>query len=58
DSKNVTLEEQLAIFLYAMVTGLLARHIGERFQRSMDTISRYFKRMLHAFSEGRIYTTY
>ncbi|KIO03185.1 hypothetical protein M404DRAFT_113498, partial [Pisolithus tinctorius Marx 270] len=40
------------------VTGLSARHIGERLQCSMDTISWYFKRMLHAFSEGRIYTTY
>jgi hypothetical protein len=41
DSKNVTLEEQLAIFLYACVTGLSVRHLGERFQRSNDTISKY-----------------
>ncbi|KIO14989.1 hypothetical protein M404DRAFT_55640, partial [Pisolithus tinctorius Marx 270] len=40
------------------VTGLSAWHIGERFQHSTDTISRYFKQMLHAFSEGPIYTTY
>jgi hypothetical protein len=35
------LEEQLAIFLYACVTGLSVRHLGERFQRSNDTISKY-----------------
>jgi hypothetical protein len=40
NSRNVSLEEQLAIFLYAAVTGLTVRHLGERFQRSNDTISR------------------
>jgi hypothetical protein len=35
------LEEQLAIFLYACVTGLSVRHLGEHFQRSNDTISKY-----------------
>lgn len=40
DSKYVTLEEQLAIFLYCSVTGLTVRHLGERFQRSNDTITR------------------
>ena len=40
DSKSVTLEEQVAIFLYTCVTGLTTRHVGERFQRSNDTISR------------------
>jgi hypothetical protein len=35
----VSLEEQLAIFLYACVTGLTIRHLGERFQRSNETIS-------------------
>ena len=39
DSRNVTLEEQLSIFLYASVTGLSVRHLGERFQRSNETIS-------------------
>ena len=41
NSKFVSLEEQLAIFLYFCVTGLSIRHVGERFQRSNDTISRY-----------------
>jgi hypothetical protein len=39
NSKHVSLEEQLAIFLYAVVTGLTVRHLGERFQRSNGTIS-------------------
>lgn len=39
-SKFVSLEEQLAIFLYTSVTGLSLRHVGERFQHSNDTISR------------------
>jgi hypothetical protein len=39
-SKYVSLEEQLAIFLYISVTGLTIRHVGERFQRSNETISR------------------
>ena len=40
NSRYVSLEEQLAIFLYTCVTGLTIRHVGERFQRSNDTISR------------------
>src|SRR5437660_1475311 len=39
-SRHVSLEEQLAIFLYACVTGLSTRHLGERFQRSAGTISK------------------
>jgi hypothetical protein len=39
-SHRVSLEEQLSIFLYASVTGLSVRHLGERFQRSNDTTSR------------------
>ena len=40
-SRDVFLEEQLAIFLYRCVTGLSIHHVGERFQRSNDTISKY-----------------
>ena len=43
NSKNVTLEEQLSIFLYTCVTGLTSTHIGERFQRSGETITRYLE---------------
>ena len=40
NSRHITLEEQLAIFLYGCVTSLSVRHLGERFQRSNDTISK------------------
>ena len=41
DSKFVSLEEQLAIFLYESVTGLTVQHLGERFQWSNETIAKY-----------------
>ena len=40
DTRYVTLEEQLAIFLYTSVTGLSIRHVGERFQHANGTISK------------------
>jgi hypothetical protein len=40
DSRQVKLEEQLAIFLYTCVTGLSIRHVGERFQRANNTIAK------------------
>ena len=40
DSKSISLEEQVAIFLYTCVTGLTITHVGEWFQQSNDTISR------------------
>lgn len=39
-SRYVSIEEQLAIFLYTVVTGLSCRHVGERFQRSSDTVTK------------------
>jgi len=39
-SRDVYLEEQLAIFLYTCVTGLSFRHVCERFQHSSNTISK------------------
>jgi len=39
DSKFVSLEEQLAIFLYSCVTGLTVHHVREQFQRSNEMIS-------------------
>lgn len=38
-SKWISLEEQVAIFLHASVTGLSIRHLGEHFQHSNETIS-------------------
>jgi hypothetical protein len=43
DSRCVSAEEQLAIFLYAGQTNLSARQLAERFQHSTDTISRLDK---------------
>ena len=40
DSWNVTVNEQLGIFLYTCVTGLSSCLVAERFQRSMDTITK------------------
>ncbi|KIK11241.1 hypothetical protein PISMIDRAFT_50466, partial [Pisolithus microcarpus 441] len=40
------------------VTGLSIRHVGERFQRSNATISRYFHKMLNTFSSSPFYTKY
>lgn len=40
NTRAVSLEEQVAIFLYTCITGLTTRHVGERFQRSTSTISR------------------
>jgi len=39
-SKHIYLEEKLAIFLYASMTGIFIWHYGERFQHSNGTISR------------------
>ena len=37
---HVTIEEQVAIFLYTVVTGLSSAHVGEHFQRFPTTISK------------------
>jgi hypothetical protein len=39
NSKYVSLEEQLIIFLHACITGQTVRHLGKQFQRSNETIS-------------------
>lgn len=41
NTRSISLEEQVAIFLYTCVIGLATRHVSERFQHSNDTISRY-----------------
>ncbi|KAJ8593508.1 hypothetical protein M405DRAFT_721598, partial [Rhizopogon salebrosus TDB-379] len=51
----MSVEEQLGIFLYTCVTGLSLRLVGERFQCSPDTITRYFKCMLFFFSSDPFY---
>ena len=39
-SRHVSIEEQVSIFLYTVVTGLGCTHVGERFQRSTSTITK------------------
>jgi transposase len=56
DSRHVTMEEKAAIFLYMSVTGLRIRHAGERFQRSKDTISKYFLQVLTTVSSNPFYS--
>jgi hypothetical protein len=58
DSCFVTLEEQLAIYLYMCVTGLTVRHVGERFQRANETVSRYFRKMTVIFSSAQFFNKY
>ncbi|ESK85582.1 hypothetical protein Moror_10032 [Moniliophthora roreri MCA 2997] len=48
--KGVTVEEQIAIFLYMCITGLSVCHVGECFQRSNETIAYYFREMCEALS--------
>jgi hypothetical protein len=48
-SRHISLEEQVAIFLYTSVTGLLIRHVCEHFQHSNETISLYFLPILFYF---------
>ncbi|EGN95164.1 hypothetical protein SERLA73DRAFT_143249 [Serpula lacrymans var. lacrymans S7.3] len=40
------------------VTGLTLKHVGECFQRANDTLSKYFKEILFAFSSAPIHTDY
>ncbi|KIM67990.1 hypothetical protein SCLCIDRAFT_46554, partial [Scleroderma citrinum Foug A] len=40
------------------VTGLSIRHVGERFQRSNDTISRYFRKMVAIFSSEPLHSKF
>jgi hypothetical protein len=47
-SKHIALEEKLAIFSYASVTGLSIQHLGEQFQHSNETISKCVEQ--HQFS--------
>jgi len=74
EPRFVSLEEQLAIFLYMSATGLTIRHAGERFQRWNETVLRYvnspldlhvrlissgyFCKMVIIFSSAPFYTSY
>ncbi|CAN1315264.1 hypothetical protein LINPERPRIM_LOCUS29644 [Linum perenne] len=49
-SKNVIVEEQVAIFLRVLTHSNTARDGAELFQHSTATISKYFRRVLKAFN--------
>jgi hypothetical protein len=51
-------EEQAAIFLYMSVTGLRCRHVGERFQHALGTISGYFVDTLNTVCSPQFYCKY
>ncbi|KAL0957210.1 hypothetical protein HGRIS_014896 [Hohenbuehelia grisea] len=57
-SKHITSEEQVAIFLRIARTGLGNREHQERFQRSGDTISKYFHRILRMIVSPAFYNSY
>ncbi|KAH6902271.1 hypothetical protein BKA70DRAFT_1032037, partial [Coprinopsis sp. MPI-PUGE-AT-0042] len=40
------------------VTGLSVEHVGERFQRSNETITKYFRKVLKATARGPFYSKY
>ncbi|KIK16818.1 hypothetical protein PISMIDRAFT_112689, partial [Pisolithus microcarpus 441] len=48
-------EEQMGIFLYMCMTGLSSHLVGECFQHSMDTITKYFKCLITFFSSPLFY---
>ncbi|KAJ6467015.1 hypothetical protein C8R45DRAFT_757011, partial [Mycena sanguinolenta] len=57
-TKHVSSTEQLAIFLRIAVTGLGNREHQERFQRSGETISKCFHRILNMLVSPAFYGRY
>jgi hypothetical protein len=51
DSRYVSVEEQLGIFLYAMSKNVSNRTLQDQFQHSGETISRYFGVVLNALTQ-------
>ena len=48
NARDITVEEQVAIFLFCLATNASNRLMQERFQHSGETISRYFNIVLEA----------
>ena len=57
NSKFVSQEEQLAIFLYMCVTGLSIRHVSEQFQHAMDTMSWWVSHIYFNIDNDHVYFT-
>ncbi|WOL16608.1 hypothetical protein Cni_G25396 [Canna indica] len=53
DTLNVTLEEQVAVFLHIVGHNVRNRVVGHNFMRSEETVSRYFNEVLRAIGELR-----
>ena len=51
DSKEVSLEEKVAIFLYAIAKNASNQTLQDRFQHSPETISRHFGAVLDAITK-------
>lgn len=49
-SNKMSVVEKLGVFLYTLALGLSNRDVGERFQRSGETISRAFHEVLEAIT--------
>jgi hypothetical protein len=62
DTRYVSAEEQLAVFLRITRTGQSNREMQERFQRSGDTISKYvilsYSRVLLSYNSTKVLQVY
>ena len=57
DSKTMSLEEQLAIFLYTCITGISIRHVNKGFQHATDTMSQQKFHISLKFDNDYLYFT-
>ena len=57
-TRNMGTTEQLGIFLYAVTTDLPMRKLGERFQRSTETIQRTYHKVMRSFLYKEFYNSY
>ncbi|KAG8047894.1 hypothetical protein GUJ93_ZPchr0008g13997 [Zizania palustris] len=53
DTTHISVEQQIAMFLNTVGHNLRNRLVGTNFDRSGETISRYFNKVLHAIGELR-----
>ncbi|PFH44578.1 hypothetical protein AMATHDRAFT_114474, partial [Amanita thiersii Skay4041] len=57
-SHHLGVEEMVDIFLNMSVTGLSVHHVGECFQHSNETISKYFVNILDMLASPAFYSKY
>ncbi|EIM83129.1 uncharacterized protein STEHIDRAFT_44293, partial [Stereum hirsutum FP-91666 SS1] len=58
DTKYITALENTAIFVHVAVTGMSFRHVCQRFQHSLDTISKIFYTVLNSLVAKNFYWQY